>query len=248
MSAIMSIETPDNVVLLTDGAVYDADDILTNVKRKVFTSDKVPIAIANRGHQGMAEYASKLIIEIVEALGLDASIERIEELLKQFKDNDATDGLYRFELIIAGISDEFGPIHLIIHSTALERGLYRSGGTMVRSTSGAGMGEMGIRLPFKDETAEHYVRENGVAIFEFYRRQLNEAPRAKGSVSLVGGQLDLTIVSRTGVTVETIHRWDDKVGELINPFADHQTVKTFPGMTRQQRRAAERALQRKRVA
>jgi hypothetical protein len=61
---------------------------------------------------------------------------------------------------------------------------------------------------------------------------------------LVGGQVDLTIVSPQGVRIETLHRWDDKIGERIAPFIERQTVQSLPIGNRQQRRAAERAMRK----
>jgi hypothetical protein len=108
---------------------------------------------------------------------------------------------------------------------------------------------MGIRLRGQSESWNEYLRAIAIPMMQFYREA--SVTRVAGEdftapAHLVGGQIDFTVVDAHGVSTETIHRWDDKIGQPITPFVEHKTVQPFPSMNRQQRRAAERD-QRKRA-
>lgn len=239
MSAIVAVETSDSVVMLTDGAIYDTKSVLLDVRRKVLVSEKMPLAIAGRGHTGLGDYAAKLIMKLIEDVGFDAGTAAAESILKQF---GPLSGIEHFELIIAGMSEEYGPRHVQMR-TDRSFSFNREQSAISSATSGAAPSEMGLPPRSPDEGLEHYLCRVGADMFNFYRRHVGRPDDGY----VVGGQVDLTIVSRTGVTVETIHRWDDKIGELINPFAERKTVTPFAGLNRQQRRQAERD-QRRRAA
>jgi hypothetical protein len=88
---------------------------------------------------------------------------------------------------------------------------------------------------------------------EFFRRARARRVGEPGSAKthLIGGQVDLTIVDAAGARSTTIHRWNDTIGELIDPSKDQPSAKVVPiavGMNRQQRRAAERAARKGRAA
>ncbi|MUZ72948.1 hypothetical protein GOZ90_09660 [Agrobacterium vitis] len=241
MSAVVSIETPSAVFIITDGAVYNRDNILTRVERKVDVSDRVPVAVATRGGREIGKYAASKIIGAVEEFGFDAAMSWLGGQLHKFADNDPAS---KFEATIAGISETHGPRRLAFRSDAEPVALEHHGLACTFATSDAGLTDMGLRLRYQFEGWESYLRDIAVPMMEFYRR----APIAGSAgevfdtpAHLVGGQVDLTIVTSKGVTVETIHRWDDKIDQRIEPFSERRTIQTFPGMSRQQRRAAERA-------
>ncbi|EUB95579.1 hypothetical protein PMI07_002067 [Rhizobium sp. CF080] len=242
MSAVVSIETPTAVFIITDGAIYDADNILLDVRRKVTVSERVPAAVATRGNQGVGDYFAAKIIDAIERMGFDAAMIALADVLPQFADKDR---MTKFEATIAGISEEYGPRRLVFRSDVDPLALEHDGVGSSCATSDAGLVEMGIRGRAPLEPWKGYIREIAIPIMQFYREAA--VPGVKGETfaqpaHLVGGQVDFTIITRQGVTVETIHRWDDKLGERIAPFVKRQTVKAFPGLNRQQRRAAERAL------
>jgi hypothetical protein len=68
---------------------------------------------------------------------------------------------------------------------------------------------------------------------------------AAQNFSVVGGHIDYTVVSATGVTTRRIHSWPDRIGE---PVQRGNVVPMAAGMSRQQRRAAEREARKTRVA
>jgi len=251
MSMVISTVTAASVVLLTDGAIYDAKNVITDVRRKVATSDRVPIAVAARGSVLWGDHLSGLVIRMVEDFGFDAAMLALaKQLPKNFKLEE--DNANRFELLIAGISEARGPTHLLFHNCApISLGrpglvLAHPGQTFVGAfdNSGQSLADIGVRKPFPGETAQAYYSVNGVAIAQSIREVLAPASdlRAGDAAYIVGGQLDMTVVTQAGATTRTMHRWDDKIGERINPFADRRTV--VP-MSREQRRAAASIERRK---
>ncbi|MBB3610971.1 hypothetical protein [Rhizobium sp. BK602] len=244
MSAVVSIETPSAVFIVTDGAIYNADNVLLSVRRKVDFSENVPVAVATRGNQGVGDYAAKLIIDAVERLGFDEAMTSLAEVAHKFGGSDRHT---RLEVTIAGISEQHGPRRLVFRTDADPVALEYPGVASSCATSSAGLSEMGIRLRGQFEGWESYLRQIAVPMMEHYRRtaiDANAGEKFGQPAHLVGGQVDFTILSHEGVTVETIHRWDDKIGERIDPFTERRTVQQFPRLNRQQRRAAQREQRR----
>lgn len=165
---------------------------------------------------------------------------------------------YRGELLIAGFSESLGPQHWHIQTKLRDEAdgpddippfnLHRIEGSLFNGINGPATDwnvNGSVRKPGMHENLPNYFRTVGVEIMQRAREQKSTSPWWSGWAHVVGGQIDMTVVSASGVTVETIHRWDDKIGELIDPFRDRKTVVRFPpplsGANRQQRRAAARA-------
>lgn len=251
MSAFISAQTSDSVVILTDGAVYDPNKRLMRVERKIQVSSRQPVAIATRGEMELAAMAANRIIEWVERWGFDEAMRVLEAIVGEFAPRGGPKDA--IEVLVAGISEAHGPRHLTFQTVpnygepALQ---LRHPGQVCAAVPGqGGLSEIGIRRPRSGETAEDYFAENGLKMMQHYREQALRPGLVnsivEGKIYVVGGQLDMTVVTTAGVSVRTLHRWEnDKVGELIDPFADVRKCSTLgmerssrSTMNRQQRRA-----------
>lgn len=255
MSIIISVETSQSVVILTDGACYDEENRLTSIRRKIKTSEVAPVAIATRGSMHWGDIVAEHIVGMVERRGFDQAMAMLPLMMSQFAlDAEASN---RLEVVIAGISETRGPRHLVFtniqhpYTGAMEPLSLQHPGQMHvgAATDGRsdGIKNIGIRKPFPWETPAEYFTENAVAIMQFYR----ECPVPPSSwkdydkpAHIIGGQCDITIVSHAGVATRTLHRWNDKIGERIDPSRDPKPLaKPVPPVqpvNRQQRRAMER--------
>lgn len=255
MSAFLSCETSRSIVILTDGATYDPDHKLLGVCRKIVTSDMVPLAIAARGLKPLTDGLAAMIIEFVEEHGFDMAMRGLEALLPGYAP-ERWDG-YGIEMLIAGVSEAHGLRHLTFCNIpnyglpALQ--LRHPGPTFCAASSGErgdDLDDIGVRPPRRGEGPEDYLADTGVTIFQYFRESPVQSFHQKADTApgfIVGGQLDLTVVEEAGVRTRTIHRWDDKIGERIDPFADRRAVVQLSGgLNRQQRRAGERS-ERKRL-
>jgi hypothetical protein len=251
MSAMISAETSEGVILLTDGAIYNGDNILTDIRRKVIVFERVPVAIAVRGNMQYGDLIAIEIIAEIETAGFDEAMRRLAERMPQYAPlpslNDA------IEVTIAGVSEQHGPRHMSFQNTGPDAlSLRRRGGLLIGGTfTDVTLERLGMRTLSSDESAVTYFREHGAGIMQRFREHPTKAQFQdyEGTAFLVGGQVDMTIVNVAGVTVETIHRWPDKIGAKINPHAGKpQVTALYPVLNRQQRRQAEREARKQHTA
>lgn len=224
MSGILSAMSFDGeaVVILSDGAVYNRDGVLLDIRRKVLASERLPLAVAFRGNLALSELAAQRIIDRAEEVGFDRMLSGIEAELTGVTDRD-------IEVLIAGVSETAGPMHRVFQTRPAEYGLAPN--TMIDAGNiyfGFGTnGEpitleaMGIPPPRKGETMETWLSRQGVSIFEHFRQipvAIDPFDENSDRQHFIGGILDMTVVTRRSVSISLLHHWPDKVGERINPF------------------------------
>lgn len=247
MSIILSREAGSAVIIHTDGAVYDRNQTLTQVRRKILTSNKVPVAVATRGDKTMGSMVRKFVIGMVEDFGFDRALLAIEHVMPEFA--LLPDGGNEFEALVAGVSETRGPRHMLFQNTRnfglQPLALIHPGPFFIGASAGgrwASIRDSVMREQRPDETAADYYVEGGLRTMQLFREcpvppQFGE--RVQSEAYFVGGQCDVTMVTPDEVWTQTLHRWDDRIGERIDPFADRRTVVPLPtGMNRHERRAA----------
>ena len=232
MSAVISYRGSDEVIILTDGAVYDEDHRLLTVERKVTISDKAPLAIASRGNKPCTDLLERKIIEACERWGVDDGLDAIRDSLPQWAEMlPKNDFKFKAQLLIAGFSESLGAQHWFMQTEdgpdlpAFE--LHDVTGSIYYGINGPAancIADGRIRRPWPGEAPFDYFRTVGVDIMQLAREQKTTSRWWPGSAHLVGGQIDMTVISARGSQVATIHRWDDKVGEKINPFSGFRKV------------------------
>lgn len=219
--------------MLTDGATYDDAGIIRGFQDKAHRVPGRNIVITTRGDTAIG----RLVIEhvqntIEDSDTFDEAMQWIGVYLAQFKIMPNFDN--HFEVLIAGISEAAGPI---IHygSTRLMGGqepfVLRS--TKIGVTCGA-VFDQRIR---QEVLARGGMVKFGTAMMEGIRHKAPVGKDAAQSFSVVGGHIDYTVVSSAGVITKRIHTWPDRIGE---PVQRGNVVPMVAGMSRQQRRAAER--------
>ncbi|PBB21132.1 hypothetical protein [Mesorhizobium sp. WSM4313] len=222
MSGIFSALTPDTIIVLTDGAVYDNTGVLLEIKRKVTVSERLPLAVAFRGNLDFGETVARRIIGDAEAVGFDQMLRDIAVVLLDFPASP------HLEVLIAGISETAGPMHRVFRNKHVgcevdkpfslnDPGLVHMGfGSDGRAISLAAMG-----IPARQgQSLETWLTRYGVDLFEYFRDipvPIDPADENTDRQYLIGGICDMTVVTRGRVSITTLHRWPDKIGEKIDP-------------------------------
>lgn len=244
MSAFVSVRLPDSVQLLADGAAYDAAGIVTSFENKIRVSKRVPVAIAVRGASGLALLHADLLCELADDEGVEGLLDALHEYATSLKIRRhlKQDPVFGFDFAVAVWHPETGPAHYRIHGCDGIHGfapfvLHELGDLVACGANfpGETLYRLGI-LPVRKD-GPTWGRTKGGEIMDLMRGLKGEplAGDMSAEAFRIGGHVDVASVTAAGVTVRRIRQWGDKVGELINPFRQEQTVIG----NRKQRRAAK---------
>jgi hypothetical protein len=247
MSALASMVGKDFIKILTDGAIYTPDGVLVDVRRKVWTSEVVPLAVTGRGATDPVEdLATGCVLYADAKASFDEAMQRVQEALDRGAARLASGQRAKndVELVFAGYSETEGFVQYLCASHDRHAGLpawklQRADDLVVAGpvVSPAELRAMEID-PERLRDADFFDR-HGADILEVMRKKKGPNPVHPELSELygIGGQCDLTTITAEGATTRTLRTWPDKIGERIDPFS----ADVVQLVTRQQRRAAERA-------
>lgn len=214
MSAFFAMAYPDRIELLTDGAVYEDDGTLVDIRRKVQVSDRLPVAVTGRGPMGIVRGVGLAMMLIANAAdSVDEAIQRIDELMQRRAEKGTPAD---FEMAVVGISEANGPVILYVSSIDV----YGQGIQPWKlHMAGVELGG-GPRVDVSDLDPSESLRVCGAELFERMRRVAGPNPVKPDLAHIfgIGGHIDLTTVRADGCTVERLHTWPvDVVGQKIRP-------------------------------
>lgn len=220
MSAFIAVAYEDRVELLTDGAIIDdKTGALIDVKRKVWHSDIVPIAVTGRGG-GFGGVAAVCLAIIAAAEALGGFDPAMSWLIKALADRRDIGSLNAMEIVITGIAESRGPVVLYFNT---EEGQTLDGETLepwvLRDMDGSAAAPIPKDIdPSLIEGLAFVVA--GSMVMESMRKTLASDVFVPGSSEqyIVGGCIDHAVISTEGVEVTRVHIWPDVVGEPIDPF------------------------------
>lgn len=234
MSFFYCLKMDDRIAILTDGAVLSRNRVLIGVQSKVVISQFPPYALTGRGNHRIIDTLCKSIRVGVEAAPvqnfedviviIDAALKSIAENIQPWP-NEA-----HFEMVIAGWGPQ-GPMLLYASSfiprlphagelhpfTLYHAGDEIGGGPEVTADELAGLGI----TPEKVAASGRDVMETyGADLLELARRKQGDDPLHPEESQFygIGGFAEVTTVRSTGVEKKTVRRWDDEIGDLIDPF------------------------------
>jgi hypothetical protein len=212
MSAFYALKFPDHIELLTDGAFYTPDGTLTDIKRKVWTSKRHPVAITGRGSEAVEAFAIVMNFHADMVDSVDAAITEWQAMLDRQRDRRE----YRpFELIACVISETDGPMILYAANMDVHGSGYEPW-TLVDAGSEIGGGPVVDTDGLDGSEGLHSL---GAELFDRMRqvRCPNPADPAAPEVHGIGGHVDWTAVKANGCIADRLHTWPDVVGEKIVP-------------------------------
>lgn len=253
MSAFISVRFPDSIQLLADGAAYNPEGVITSFEDKIRVSRRAPVAVAVRGASGLALGHGQLICDLADQEG-------VEELLRVLRSYDTSlnarryfkaDETAGFDFAIALWHPAEGPKHYRLHSYPTlpgfapfvlhELGDFTACGTVFHPDE---LFRAGILPVYGDPT--DWARTKGGDIMDMMRQSKGEP--LPGAIEkpqyIIGGHVDLATVTATGVKLQRIRRYTDKIGKKIDPKQDRKAITPADSMSRQQRRALERKAKR----
>lgn len=249
----MSVSGAASLALLTDGAAYDENGVVVSIGRKVTVGRKAPIAVTTRGNHSVGRAHQKRFCEAADEVGVDLAIQSFEDALPDMEADPDNGGLDYMHWHILAFSETRGLIRLSAHNMPFSfadgeeamnlmevSGVYAAGNKVDMPE----LMQSGVLPIMPGEDAVEYMGRQGANIMEAMRRK-RSAPlkgESHGGQYVIGGQCDLTVVNEHGASIKTLRTWPDRVGSVIDPFADTS------GMTRQQRRAIDRLMSKRRAA
>lgn len=233
MSAFFSMVHHDVVQVLTDGAVYKPDGTLISVEQKIWHSDVLPVAITGRGNYEKLKNAAMGLLRFDTFGSVDKLLAYVADFAKQAENRNKTEPLSSseaFELLICAFSETAGPVtfYFTTHSySGVEALKLHMVQDMVLGAGGditdADLSSIGITAREYEDEGLNFLRKRGVDIFELMRSRKGKNPvRPEQEIYGIGGHCQLTTISKSGVVVETLKVWPDKVGEKIDPFRVEQ--------------------------
>ncbi|TPK42638.1 MULTISPECIES: hypothetical protein [unclassified Mesorhizobium] len=230
MSAFFARVFPDCIQLLTDGAHYDQEGVITGIKSKVYRSPYMPMVITGRGHSWFLEQFSDLLIKLSVVGNFDEFMSGIPMLLEgslkvrsqRFKKH------HHIEMLIAGWSETQGPklYYFATHDGAFhagahippcelwEMGFELGGGPAVTTEQLASVGITPEKLqPLGSAAVEKY----GAEIFELLRKHAEPNPDSSPWPKhyAIGGFVQLTTITPDGSNTKTLRTWSDEVGDKV---------------------------------
>lgn len=207
MSGYYAVAFQDRIEIVSDGAHFGRDGVLTAIERKVSRSFLLPVAVTGVGVAAdLAEMKLK-VMEATELASVDAALAQLRHTLHDAPKHVDQESV----ILVAAMSERMGP-QLFTWSNVdrilLNRGRSHAFGPGLSTDELLALG-----VDFKHPDG---LREDGVAILGAMRSKAS-APFGMMEGHYVGGQVDWTVVDAAGARGETVHRWPDTVGKLIQP-------------------------------
>ncbi|MGO4838681.1 hypothetical protein AB4144_41175, partial [Rhizobiaceae sp. 2RAB30] len=109
MSAFYALAFDDRIELLTDGAIYNDDGVLLDIRRKVWTSPAVPFAVTGRGTSPTVDLIAQGFVAFSLMGSVDRALDAIADRLAERRAR-GKETVTHCEMVIAAISETRGPV------------------------------------------------------------------------------------------------------------------------------------------
>jgi hypothetical protein len=246
MSAFISIASPDMSVLITDGATYDRNGIVTRLGSKVTLCPTVSLAVTTRGNAQVGQALADVICREAGKSGAAVVIDQLQSFANLVREAHGTqlEGANEVQVLVAAYVPGRGGVHRFFSTASGSAGFEIEPYVVIEPPAefiaGPYLDEAvqeadGIPMMLPHETMAGYFGRVGVDFMEAMRRIPAEGAGYDGKRFVIGGQCDLTTLTADGAKTKTVRVWpEDHVGFAIDPL---QTVAPPTG-NRAQRRAA----------
>ncbi len=223
MSAFYSFVYRDKVQLLTDGGFFDESGILRAVGRKVFAFEDLPLAVTGRGSS--TDRVFEVIGDIMAIVSGMSPFDDADPVLsiigRYFTSLRNRYGTFDAEFLIAAYSKTQGPCHFVVachEHWGVKSFELLSPGSQIGAGPQIDLGDIAhLNLSSDEISSPDFPERWGIEVLEAMRGKLASVPGMEREFYGVGGQCDLTTVSADGVRITTLGRWDDEVGQPVDP-------------------------------
>lgn len=218
MTAASAFCGPTAAYLLTDAGSFDASGTIIEIRSKILASDRLRIAAVMAGVDCIA------IVETPDGDDRYSPADDVRKLMEDAVDQRGflaalPDVMRETYAVAEQIGDGFFQFTIALWNAAAARPETYVIGTPGHTFPGlppfALAGANPSVMPPVDRSlwpSPQPTRGEVLAIIEQQRR----TPREDGTIH-VGGFAELTTVDAAGVHTETIHRWPDRIGHMIDP-------------------------------
>lgn len=218
-----------SVSILTDAAVYDRSGTLTDLRSKVHVSPHVPLTVTPIGFSDGGNQLARAIIRVTGCGSFDTTIALAGRVIASLSVLDIPEEAH-FAVIISGVSETRGPCHYIGFTRSPEPDVFPA---FTLCDPGAAQIGNGVLLDSADLAATGITESAwcaaGDAALVQFAVPLAGAMRMKPSTNfmapdqppayIVGGWLELTTITSTGVHQQRLVTWPDEIGRAIDPTA-----------------------------
>ncbi|MBW8445989.1 MAG: hypothetical protein K0M49_10205 [Arenimonas sp.] len=246
MTAFIAFKYEDCIQLLTDGAVYDHQGVLHRIMTKSFASKALPFVVTGRGNLHMVEGICQAASVFCDERGsVDDAVGFLEVAAARAgtRKTDLDKVFAHFEIVACGYSERLGFFTAMFVSNEMSglpafsltmMGEQLVGAPDLNPSQQAEVVKMASETPMSDPA---FLERHGVAIMEMMRLDMEGTvnmfhPDAAKCGSVVGGKCTLATVTKDGVTTRDLKRWDDAIGQRINPFSSSPNVSIFGSKAR----------------
>jgi hypothetical protein len=218
MSAYYAMAYNDRIEIAVDGAIYEDDGTIIDLRKKFWKSDRFPLAFVGRGSSVSIDGVGHLLdVQCSFCDDVDEVLERLAAALER----NARDGATPIDGLLAGWSKTYGPLlHWFTTFDGFEGfepfRLYNVGAEWAGGPTPDAETLASFGFPWPGRT----LAECAVDLFEAMRRTEMEHLAHPGRPMLygVGGHVDLITVTAAGCVTERLHTWpQDRVGHKITP-------------------------------
>jgi len=243
MTAINVFLRRDRAIMMTDAAMYTPQGVIVGFGQKAVAMPRQRAVIACRGAQ---KVTALLAMELsITYPSFDAMAENAEADLRTYHEQHLMElaalGMQDINVVVAGWSDRInGPAGFYYDSTVDVFGMVDGfvGGPLINDEELDNLHSIECEIDVDVAVADFDPIRHGIPFMEAQRRMRIEVSDIADPISIVGGHILLTDVTRDGVSQRVIHEWPDEVGAPIEPVPFKATPPV--GLSRQQRRAMER--------
>jgi len=226
MSAFVSFVHEHGCHLFTDGAVWDPDQTLLDIRHKATVARSGHLAVTSIGDAGVGSAIARDICERADRLGVGAVMDSLQAYAVEVAHAlGVIEGQRSVTVLVTAYVPGRGGVHRYFRSYAqghacaydvIDPGAntYWSGAEF----TAADIGRHGLcRLPGEPDGA--FVRRLGAGIIDVMRYRPGSilAPGSKDAW-MVGGKIDCTSLLASGAVVETLKVYPDVIGERIDPY------------------------------
>ncbi|MEO3385116.1 hypothetical protein [Mesorhizobium sp. CAU 1741] len=240
MTAVNAFIGRDRAFMLTDASMYTAYGTVMAFGQKAVAIPNLRAVIASRGVQ---KTTAILAMELSLMQSFDALLERAEYILPDYHQKHLMElsaaGGQDINIVVVGWSDEANaPLGFCFDSTTETFEMIDGyvAGPVPSDEENYNLLSIGCRPQRDVPVAIFDPVEHGIPYMEAQRRMKIQVSDICEPMSIVGGHVLLSEVTRDGVSQRVIHRWDDEPGEPIEPEPFHGSAPLERTLNRAERR------------
>lgn len=228
MSALLAVSTPDRAFLMADGAVYDRQGVLTDIRSKIVLLPHLKAAGSCRGNLLPLALMSTAVEDFTSWDDFRPNAPAVFAAMDALMSRAVPGRFYEFTLV--GWSDDRDRAELIFYATHNEfpDAWSRGGPTLLTDfmvPRGPGLGDALTIEPIDFDPIRH-----GVPAFDAAHRTLadlhcGQEPEPLMAYS-VGGFLQCVTITPHGMRSEFLREWPDEMGRPIQPHRVEQLCLT----------------------